>query len=454
MHCTTERPREHYARPNSAAGRTSNPALLTDAGGARDAAPADAHSGDDDSDSATPNVQPRDAALADAASSDASRHDGSTADAGAHDSVREHCGEPPKTAGAFSQEALRAAGADCAVWHYCAFQAVATELASAVEAYAQERSSAQLTAAREAFRRAMRVWSQAELFQFGPAASSAQSAGKDIYQGKGLRDRIYAWPATARCRVEEEIVEQTTDVSRVLISGRGLFALEYALFYEGSDTACASGTRVAADWASLSPEQVTERKLAYAVAVTKDLRAQIDALIAAWQPDGGNFRPQFVSASGYPNAQEALNVLGWALIYVEREVKDWKLGLPAGYTMTAPVTGPETPFARMGTEAIRANLRGFRALYQGCGSDGEGLGFDDWLEAVGHGELAREITGAYVEAQSTMDAFPALHEASPTQLDTAYQALRKLTSLLKGDLFGTGSPLNLKLPASVEGDTD
>jgi len=25
---------------------------------------------------------------------------------------------------------------------------------------------------------------------------------------------------------------------------------------------------------------------------------------------------------------------------------------------------------------------------------------------------------------------------------------------LKGDLFGAGSPLNLKLPSSVEGDTD
>jgi hypothetical protein len=32
--------------------------------------------------------------------------------------------------------------------------------------------------------------------------------------------------------------------------------------------------------------------------------------------------------------------------------------------------------------------------------------------------------------------------------------LRELTSLLKGDVFGAGSPLNLKTPASVEGDTD
>ena len=122
--------------------------------------------------------------------------------------------------------------------------------------------------------------------------------------------------------------------------------------------------------------------------------------------------------------------------------------------MTAPVTGPETPFARLGTEAIRANLRGFRALFQGCASDGAGLGFDDWLAAAGHGELASEIIAAYDEAQTTLDSLPRLDEASPAQLDGAYQALRTLTSLLKSDLFGAGSPINLKLPATVEGDTD
>jgi predicted lipoprotein len=317
-------------------------------------------------------------------------------------------------------------------------------------------SSQQLTAARAAWRNALRTWSRAELFQFGPAASSAMSAGKDLYQGKGLRERIYAWPAATRCRVEEQILEQASDLEGAFVSGRGLFALEYLLFYENTDSACPAEGRVAREWNALSAEEINARKLAYAAVLVKDIRAQVDALLDAWNPnpDRGNFKPTFVSASGYPSEQEAMNVLGWALIYIEREVKDWKLGIPAGYTLSAPVTGPETPFARVDTDTVRANLHGFRALFQGCAADGSGLGFDDWLAKANHAELADDIIAAYGEAQAKLDATPQLHEASSAEIEAAYQALRKLTNLLKGDLFGAGSPINLKLPANVEGDTD
>jgi len=204
----------------------------------------------------------------------------------------------------------------------------------------------------------------------------------------------------------------------------------------------------------LSADDLRERKARYAAAISADLRTQSQALIDAWSPSGDNFLESFKLAQGYPSEQEALNVLGWALIYVEREMKDWKLGIPAGYTMTAPVSLAETPYAGLGTEALRENLRGFRALFQGCGAQGEGIGFDDWLEDAGHGELSGMIIEAYDASQRALDALPPMPMASKEQLDSAYMTLRVLTNLLKGDLFGAGSPLGLKLPASVEGDTD
>jgi hypothetical protein len=141
-------------------------------------------------------------------------------------------------------------------------------------------------------------------------------------------------------------------------------------------------------------------------------------------------------------------------VYVEKEVKDWKLGIPAGYTLSSPVSGPETPFAHVGTPALKANLRGFRALFEGCGGGGQGLGFDDWLRSAGHDELSDELLAALSGAEAGLDQLGPLHTASSAQVEAAYQAVRKLTDLLKGDLFGAGSPLNLKLPSSVEGDTD
>jgi predicted lipoprotein len=419
--CGTDAPRENFSRPR-------NP---------RDAGPRE-----------------RDGGLQDSGIRDAGTRDSAVAAALPELDLASACGERPTEAGEFSRERLRSASADCAIWQYCAFRAAARALEARTSAYANDPSPAALSGARAAWRTAMDVWSEAELFQFGPAASAAESAGKDTFQGKGFRDRIYAWPTTARCRVEEMVVEKRTRFEGVLISGRGLFAIEYGLFYAGTDTACADGSETARAWAELGEDEVRSRKAAYTAAVAKDVRTQAEALYDAWSPDAGNFKDMFVRAAGYPDEQAALNALGWALVYVEKEVKDWKLGIPAGYTLTSPVSGPETPFARIGSENIRANLRGFRALFQGCGSAGEGVGFDDWLQAAGHPELSEQLLEALGGAERTMASFGPLHDASAPQLEAAYQSVRTLTDLLKGDLFGAGSPLNLKLPSSVEGDTD
>lgn len=385
---------------------------------------------------------------------------GTMAQGGAVGSAAESpCGPPPLTmaSGAFSREALRRAAASCATWHYCEFAAAASGLESAVSHYRDDPSTEHLTTARRAWRRAMETWSEAELFQFGPAASASEGAGKDIYQGQGLRNLIHAWPATARCRVEEQIVERgyaEHGMDSVLVSGRGLFAVEYGLFATTQDTDCATSSRTAELWADLDEAELRARRIDYAVAVSRDLRELGESLHAAWQPSGGDFTSTFVSANGYPSEQEALNVLAWAMMYVEKEIKDWKLGIPAGYTLTAPVSGPETPFAGTGTENLEANLRGFQDLFQGCGADGQGLGFDDWLEAAGHGALASDIVAATGSARRALASLPPLHEASKAELEEAYTAVKALTDLLKNELLGAGSPLNLKLPATVEGDTD
>jgi predicted lipoprotein len=343
------------------------------------------------------------------------------------------------------------------MWHRCEFESAAKDLVSSVREYHAEPDASGLLAAQRAFRNAMQVWSKLELFQFGPLSSRSESAGKDAYQGQGIRDLIYSWPAVARCRVEEQLATQnftSQGVGNALVSARGLFGIEYSLFYSATDTACLPASSAATAWASLSEAELGQRKRDYALAVAEDVLEQARVLGTAWSPEGGDFRSVFVSASGYPSEQEALNVLGFALIYVEREVKDWKLGIPAGYTLTHPVTLAETPFALHGTENIRANLIGFRSLFEGCGPAGEGLGFDDWLNEAGHADLAHDLLVALHAAQVVADASPPLNEATPAEIETLYAAIKALTNLLKADLFGAGSPLGLKLPAGVEGDTD
>ncbi|HLV43667.1 MAG TPA: imelysin family protein [Aggregatilineales bacterium] len=367
------------------------------------------------------------------------------------------CGEPPVSDDAFTKQNLRAQAADCAMHHYCVFEAHARWLDSTVVSHANDRSEVTLARAREAWKGAMASWSVLELFQFGPAANPSMSAGKDMFQGKGVRDTIYAWPTTARCRVDEQVIGRgfvKHGMDSTLISGRGLYALEALLFHDGSTSACSPGTSTAKTWASLETETLTEYRNDYAVAVADDVVDQIRGLRQTWSPDAGNFREVFVSASGYPSEQESLNVLGWALVYIEKEVKDWKLGLPAGYVLDAPVSEPEAPYAGTATDNLVHNLLGFRALFQGCGPAGEGLGFDDWLVQAGHPELATDIIQAWQSAHAVVGKLPPLHSASQSELDEAYLVVKALTDLLKNELLGAGSPLNLDLPASVEGDTD
>jgi uncharacterized protein len=180
----------------------------------------------------------------------------------------------------------------------------------------------------------------------------------------------------------------------------------------------------------------------------------VQGLREAWSPDGDNFRQTLIDANGYESEQQALNVIAWSLLYVEKEVKDWKVGIPAGVTLTHPVSQPEGTFSLSGIESLRENVRGFRALFQGCGENGQGLGFDDWLNEVGQNQLATDMLAALDGAEATVDAFPPLHEATKPELEALYQKLRALTLLLKADFFGPGSTLNLKLPAGVASDTD
>jgi predicted lipoprotein len=359
--------------------------------------------------------------------------------------------DAPIPGGEFGLPELAGAAADCAIWQYCRAEAGVQRLRDAVRAYAEQPSQENLSEARAAWRAAMARWSAAELFQFGPAASVAF----DGYHGRGLRNLIYAWPNDGRCPVEEQLVRRTylsDGFDAIRISARGLTALEYLLFYMGNDTACPASSTTAQQWAALDAETIGSRKRDYAHAMAEDLLARVQALHETWKPSGGNFRRTLVTANGYPDLHEALNVVAWGLVYVEREVKDFKLAPAAGVSML--VVAPEAPYSQTATENLRANLRGFRSLFQGCGPEGEGIGFYTWLQRANHSALADDMLDAWRDAQALADAFPGFHQASRAQFEQMYAAVKRLADLLKTEFFGTGSALNLKIPPIIGEDTD
>ena len=360
------------------------------------------------------------------------------------------CGPAPGAAAPFTKQALLGAAADCAAWHACSFQNAATALRTSVRAHAAAPTDETKTATQAAWKTAMNEWSIIEGFQFGPIAPIVT----DKYHGRSLRSFVHPWPDHNRCQVENQVLNRTYESGwqAVLPNSRGLFGLEYLLFYPGVDTACLPASATGSAWATTPAEQLTKSKNDYAVALADNLVALSLEIRNVWAPEGEDFKTKLLSYEKYGSEQETLNVLAWALFYAESEIKDDKLAGRAGVSASPPIS--ETPFAGVEVENMRTNLRAFRDLFQGCSADGTGVGFDDWLVAVGQATLAQNILAALADAQSAADAFPPFAEATQAQFLEMYNAIKPLSDLLKTSMFGSASPLNLKLPATAASDTD
>jgi uncharacterized protein len=377
------------------------------------------------------------------------------------------CGDddvaPARDAGRedFDRAMLVEAASRCAERHYGEFAPLADALASATETYAGDPSPVHRDAARAAFVEAMASWQLAENFRFGPAAPATEPGGAD------LRDQIYGWPLVGRCKIDEQTVDESyadPAFADSLVTGRTLSAIEYLLFYEGSDNGCGSVSAINAlgTWAALDAATLTRRKAAYAHAAAVAVRDRARELVLAWSPEGGDFRADILaSGSGgatYMTLHAATNAISNALFYVENEVKDLKLGEPLGILMCETPTCPEaleSRYANLDRSNILRNLEGFRRLFEGCGPDHEGIGFDDWLAAIGMGELSERMLVALVSTEVALTAidapFAEVLASDPESLRAVHAALKMLTDLLKTEFV---SVLNLELPATAEGDND
>ncbi|MFY2559407.1 imelysin family protein [Corallococcus terminator] len=342
------------------------------------------------------------------------------------------------------------------------FLEASTALSGAVSRYAGQPDATTRAEARAAFHAAMDVWQVAEVMQVGPAAPRGAAGGAE------LRDNIYSWPLVSRCAVEEQVVSksyETPGFPTSLVSRRGLYALEYLLFHEGEDTACQGTSPIVAQgtWAALSSEERATRKRAYALAVAREVNQRATQLVKAWAADQDNFANTLATAGSgntvFPSTQAALNSLSDAMFYFEKEGKDLKLARPLGMRECSTDTCPEhleSQYAGRSKANLRANVRGFRLLAQGCGEGYTGTGFDDVLVAAGAEALAQKLVERIVAAEAAFgtieeeDLRQSLAQDKPS-VRALHDAFKGVTDVLKTELV---TVLDLELPQSVEGDND
>ncbi|MDI1480976.1 imelysin family protein [Polyangium sp. y55x31] len=378
----------------------------------------------------------------------------------ASSSTGDSSGDPTGGMGTVTRATLLDAIATCNLELLDTFQKAAQELAT--EAAEAKTDPAGRAEAQAAWIKAIDIWQRAEPFQFGPGGPTNTPGGQ------GLRDTIYSWPLVSRCLVEQNIVSKSYEGpdfgTTALINMRGLAAAEYLLFYTGTDNACtpASGINATGSWAALGADELASRKATYASVVSTGIAAMAGKLLGAWRPGEGDFAAQFrnpgKSGSVYTTEQMALNAVSDAMFHMETHVKDQKLARPLGIMDCSNATCPEaveSRFARRSRPHVRNNLIGFRMLMSGC-NDGEGVGFDDVLVALGATALAEKMNADVNAAIAAADAVPSddLAEAiaqDPESVTKLHAAVKRITDSLKTEFV---TVLDLELPQLLEGDND
>jgi sterol desaturase/sphingolipid hydroxylase (fatty acid hydroxylase superfamily)/predicted lipoprotein len=346
---------------------------------------------------------------------------------------------------------------------YRAFADAAAKLERATVDQLASGSAADRKLAQDAWREAMAVWQQAELYQLGPAGPQESVVG-----GESLRETIYSWPIVSACRVDQELVEQAyQDVaafSSELPNVRGLAALEYLLFHEGGENACTiqNDINVSGAWAALDLPEIERRRAAYAASLAIMLAGEAGSLRDRWEPSGGNFVGQLATAgqegSVFESEEAALTALTDAMFYIEAVTKDRKLAVIDGVGDCVATTCPDARESRHANASLlhlEQNLVGLELLFTG-GPSASALGLNDLLAAVDQEQLASDLI---VDIAGAIDAIHAveaddLEQALQSDLDgviNVHSALRAVTERLKVELTAA---LLIEPPAAVQGDND
>ena len=321
----------------------------------------------------------------------------------------------------------------------------------------QENLAEAQTAAQQQWSSAMNVWQELEVMQVGPAGNSLKFVG-----GQDLRDEIYSWPTVNACRVDQRTATESwiddNFYENNLVNAYGLDALEHLLFADTAST-CPSQVAPISDgaWEALGEEGIQANRAAFALDLSQNIRTRAEQLSEKWSSEGDNYSVQLTLStedSLYEDEQQALNDVFNALFYLETVTKDRKLAMPLGLRdCSSELCIEELESLESGNSiyALRANLVGFKNLFSG----GDGIGMDDLLTDLGHGDLSVQILNDLDNAIAFIDTIEVpLDELILEDYDTAmelYDVIANVTTALKTDL---AIVLQLEVPSEAAGDND
>lgn len=219
------------------------------------------------------------------------------------------------------------------------------------------RTDESLTACRQTWRDARRVWEQSEALLFGPVKTD------------NIDPRIDTWPVNFT-DLDAQLAsgnEFTADYINGLEDAlKGFHPIEYILFGENGNK---------------SASQLTDREMAYLKSLSSNVMSLTSSLAGKWDSAApGAFFTEFSTAGNgstiYSTQQAALEQLVNAMSAICDEVANGKLKEP--YEAQDP-TLEESPFSKNSITDFTNNIQGIQNVYLGK-FETDGMGLEDLVK--------------------------------------------------------------------------
>lgn len=347
------------------------------------------------------------------------------------------CKDDPETPTYEISTTLTPIGNELAIPLHDVLVAETGTLRTLAQNFAGTPDSANLTAFRSQLEVAHVAWKACEPFVFGDA------------KNQFLHNRIGKWPTNP---TQIETILAGTDVlddafiDRQGSTARGLYALEYLVFFRSIDSTVYYFTNDAG----------ATRRTDYLTGLCTNLEQKATGLRDFWSPSGGNYATDWANSTAV-GSQHPMDLIVNELSSLLEEVAKDKIGTPLG-KFNFDVPQPErieTPYGSYSLKLARENVRVLHEIFNGPNGAG---GIDDALDALEaqyNGQpLSTAIDAEFTTLETELAAIPepleeAIFDAAAT-LEAAYQTANDLLVLVRADL---ASALSVTIvPSDNDGD--
>ncbi len=260
------------------------------------------------------------------------------------------------------------------------YQTLSTDLSNletAVDTFNTTPNTDNLATLKEAYLKAYKQFQYCVVFDFGPAA------------GSNNLNRLNIYP------VDEDLIENnisTNDYnlgSASQIDAKGFPAIDYLLYKE--------------DATSIVEAFVSESRKTYLSAIVTEIKDQVNEIKEEWS---STYSSEFIASTG-SDAGSSLGFLVNQFNYTLEDVKNFKLGIPAGSRSSLGSVFPEKVeayYSGHSLELAQASLQSLEELYLGISIDGtNGEGFDDYLQTIGKQSLDTDIQTKFTTLKETVE---------------------------------------------------